>query len=139
MPNELHSIPELIAKSITRKLKEDELLILNKWKESAKENEDFLEKFMDGKQIRKKSQDYRQVDTQDLWNKFRAKAKYETGIDFLQSPGPDPVISKTTRRILVTLLILAILAISALFYMRIVTLKNHTYPDKPIQKFRYRL
>ena len=132
-------IPDIIAGNLTRKLNDEELLALDKKKKTAVGNERDAGSIGDINEKIKQSKQQRPDDDLVHWNNPRIKLRYDPGFEINTKPEQIVFLSKTLRRILITMLVLAAFSITAIFYMTISNLKNHKYPGKPILWHNIRL
>ncbi|RYY18214.1 MAG: hypothetical protein EOO04_24475 [Chitinophagaceae bacterium] len=68
------------------------------------------------------------------WNYYHTTRKREGG--YRPETNPDLVVpvSPAVKRFLITLAILAVICVAAVFYMTISNVRNHRYPVKSIQR-----
>jgi len=133
------SIHDIIADGLTKKLNDDELLELENLKKTAVENQKNTGNISGINERIKRLKQHSAADDQAIRNNLRLKARFDPEFNTDAEPGPVVFLSKTLKRILITMLVLGALSITAIFYMTISNLKNHKYPGKHVLWHNIRL
>ena len=133
------SIHDIIADGLTKKLNDDEHSTLENRKKTAVENPRNAGNISDLDERIKRLKQYSAKDDPAIRNNLMLRARFDPEFNAGAEPGPVVYLSKTLKRILITMLVLGALSITAIFYMTISNLKNHKYPGKHILWHNIRL
>ena len=78
------------------------------------------------------------ADADAIWNNLRARGRSESGYQLEGRPVAHVPVSFALKSFLITMAVLAVLSVAAIFYITVTNVKNHRYPVKSIPRsFRF--
>ncbi len=127
MTQQKPDIGGLMAKAANNTLTLEDRLLLEQLRKAAFEHDARTRKFPPDASL------YNPSDPHSVWKNPKFRAAYEAQV-------AEPVyMSRSLKTVLISMVILAIITVTGLFYLTITSLKNHKYPAKSVPRHNYRL
>jgi hypothetical protein len=132
------AITDLISKFSWNELSEEERVLLENWKKAGRSNDTVNRSIRDLHTRSSWRVPYNSADQEAIWKTLHANAMMMKA-NGQAAPEQIMVMSKTFKRILIAMLIVAVICISGIFYITVTAMKNNKYPLKTIQRHNFRL
>jgi len=138
MPENTNLVARLISDSVEGKLSEPRKSELDAWAAIAEENKSLVITLSNESERNDRISRFNMADADAIWNNLRARGRSESGYQLEGRPVAHVPVSLALKSFLITMAVLAVLSVAAVFYLTVFNVKNNRYPVKSIQRsFRF--
>ena len=138
MPENTNRVARLISDSIKDELSATRKSELEAWTAITEENKSLVTILTNESELNARISRYNMADADAIWNNLRSRGRSESGYQLEDRPVPHVPVSLALKSFLITMAVLAVLSVAAIFYITVTNVKNHRYPVKSIPRsFRF--